>query len=450
MSDVGTNTEKVNEMLPIGQLSVLGLQHVLAMYAGAVTIPIIIAGALGLTQTQLALLIAADLFTCGIATFIQSYGIGNFAGIKLPVVLGVTFTAVGPLIAIGSESGILGIWGSIIISGLFMILFAPLYGKLLRFFPQVVTGSIVTIIGFSLIPIGMQNVAGGVGSPTFGAPVNLCLALLVMCIIMAVNKFFRGFFQAISVLIGIILGTIVAGLLGMVDFKVVADANWVSIVQPLNFGMPKITVSGTITMCLVAIVTMIESTGVFLGIGKICDKEILDQDIVKGIRAEGIATILGGILNSFPYTTYSQNMGLVALTKVTTRWVTVVSGIILFLLGILPKFAALATIIPAAVLGGAMIVMFGMVGVSGIKMLTQADLTNNNNLLIAATSIGVGLGISVVTGIFDQMPALFKTFIGSGIVSGTIVAVLLNIFLNLNENDRKADSNSGAGSHFIA
>ncbi len=425
--------DKVNEMLPAGQLFTLGLQHVLAMYAGAVTVPLIVGAAAGLTPQQLAILVAADLFTCGIATLLQAIGLWNFAGVRLPAILGCTFAAVGPLVIIAKNSGMPTAYGAIIVAAILVVLVAPLYGKILRFFPSVVTGTVVTIIGLSLIPVGIKSAAGGVGAKDFGSIQNLVLAGFVMLVIILCNKFFKGFLQAISVLIGIIAGTIVAAFMGKVNPAIVADANWFSLVKPFAFGVPKFELGSIFMMSFVMLIVMIESTGTFLGIGKVCDKELTEKDIVKGLRAEGIASILGGIFNSFPYTTFNQNLGLLALSKVTSRFVVIASGIILVCLGLIPKFAALATIIPNAVIGGATTIMFAMVGVAGFKMLSGVDFNKNSNMIVVACAIGLGLGVAVVPDLFAQTPDIFKSIFGSGIVTGSLVAVFLNALLNHGE-----------------
>lgn len=424
-------SNKLNEKLPIGQLAVLGFQHVLAMYVGAVTIPLIIGAAVGLTKEQIGILICCDLFTCGIATILQAVGIKEFSGIRLPVVMGCSFVAIGPIIAIDKVAGFSAGFGSILIAGVIGILLAPLFGKLVRFFPYVVQGSIIMLIGFSLIPTAVNTAAGGAGSANFGEINNLVLATLVMIIILVINKYSKGFIKSISMLIGIIIGTIVAAMIGMIDFSVVAEANWIGVVRPFAFGPPKFTLMGIITMSVVLLLCFIESTGVYFGMGKLCNKQITEKDVVKGLRAESIATVLGGIFNCFPYTTYSQNMGLVSLTKVISRYVVIAAGIILMLLGFIPKFAALTIMIPPCVLGGAMIVMFGMVGVNGAKILQQVDLDKNNNLLIVACTVGIGLGVSVVPELFSKMPEMVSTFLsGNGIIIGSIVAIILNLFLN--------------------
>lgn len=427
--------DRVNEMLPIGQLATLGLQHVLAMYAGAVAVPLIIGGAVGLTPEQLAMLVAADLFTCGIATLLQAIGIGPYVGIRLPAILGCTFAAVGPLIIVGKNLGMPTVYGSIIVAAIIVVLIAPLYGKILKFFPTVVTGTVVTMIGLSLINVGVNSIGGGVGAKDFGSMKNLLLAAFVMIVVILSNKFLKGFFQAISILNGIILGTIVAAFMGMVDFSVVANAKWVSLVHPFNFGTPRFDLGSIIMMTFVMLTVMIESTGTFLGIGQVCDKEITEKDIVRGLRAEGIATILGGIFNSFPYTTFNQNLGLLALSKVASRFVVMASGIILVALGLIPKFAALATIIPQPVIGGATTIMFAMVAVAGIKMLSDVDFNKNSNMLVVACSIGLGLGITAVPTLLDHTPQIFKSIFGSGIVTASVLAVVLNALLNHGDKD---------------
>ncbi|MBV7274130.1 nucleobase:cation symporter-2 family protein [Clostridium thailandense] len=427
------NVDEVDQILPINQLITLGLQHVLAMYAGAVAVPIIIGGAVGLTPEQLALLVAADLFTCGIATILQSMGIGPYIGIKLPAILGCTFAAVGPLIIVGKSLGMQAAYGSIIVSAIVVVLIAPLYGKILRFFPTVVTGSVVTMIGLSLINVGITSFGGGSGAKDFGSISNLLLGTFVMIVVLLSNKYFKGFFQAISILNGIILGTIVAAFMGKVDFSVVANAKWISFVHPFTFGMPKFDLGSIIMMTFVMLTVMIESTGTFLGISKICERKITEKDIVHGIRAEAIATVLGGIFNSFPYTTFNQNLGLLALSKVKSRFVVITSGIILILLGLIPKFAAIATIIPEPVIGGATTVMFAMVAVAGIQMLSNVDFNKNSNMLVVACSIGIGLGITAVPTLLDHTPSIFKSIFSSGIVSASVVAVILNAFLNHGE-----------------
>jgi xanthine permease len=429
----GPKKNLVDEKLPISRLFPLGLQHVLAMYAGALAVPLILGGAMGLSQQELAYLIAADLFTCGIATLIQAFGIGNYAGIKLPVVLGCSFVAVGPMVAVGKEASLPVIYGAVIASGIFIWLIAGLFGKLTKFFPPLVTGTVIAVVGLSLMPVAINNAAGGTGKPDFGSPANLGLALFTLIVVLIMNRFFKGFLQAISVLAGLVAGTIAASFMGMVNYSEVAHSGWFEIVTPFYFGLPEFKLDAIISLCLVSIVTTIEAIGVFLGLGDICEKEISEKEIVRGIRAEGIAKAMGGVMNSFPYATFSQNVGLVALSGVRSRYVCVAAGIILAVLGIIPKFAALGTVIPTSVLGGATLAMFGMVAVSGMRILSTIDFSKPGNLLTIAVSMGIGLGFKAAPQAIAQLPHGLQMLFGDGIISASIVAIVLNIFFNYKE-----------------
>lgn len=408
----------------------VGLQHVLAMYAGAVLVPLIVGGALNLTPEQLTYLISIDLLTCGVATLLQVWK-NKFFGIGLPVMLGCTFTAVGPMIAIGSKHGISAIYGAIIVSGIIVVLISSIFSKLVKFFPPVVTGSVVTIIGLTLIPVAFNDMAGGEGSADFGNMKNLVLAFSVLAIIILLNKFATGFIKTISILLGIIIGTIIAAFMGMVNFSDVGEADWIHGITPFYFGVPTFDLTSIITMTLVAIVSLIESTGVYLALGDITNKKVSEKDLAKGYRAEGLASVIGGIFNSFPYTAYSQNVGLVQLTGVKTKNVIYAAGTILIILGFIPKIAAITTLIPTAVLGGASLAMFGMVVSYGIKMLGKVDFNQQGNLLILACSIGMGLGVTVVPDIFMKFPESIRILFQSGIVAGGITAIILNILFNI-------------------
>lgn len=416
-------------MLSKQKVFALGLQHVLAMYAGAVIVPLVVGGALNLNGTQMAYLIAADLFTCGLATLLQIMG-SKYFGSGLPVVLGCTFTAVSPIIAIASGSNLATAYGAIIISGLFVVLAAPVYGKLLKFFPTVVTGSVVTIIGLSLIPVAMNNVAGGQGSADFGQPRNLLLALITLLVILAVNRLTTGFLRSVSVLVGLVAGTVIGYFMGIVHFSTVTTASWVSVARPFYFGWPQFSITAIFTMIIVNIVSMVESTGVYFAVGKATDQPVEQKQIVNGLRSEGLAIMLGGLFNAFPYTAFSQNVGLLSLTRVKTRNVIFAAGGIMVVLGLLPKLAALTTVVPNAVLGGAMIVMFGSVAASGMSILSDVDLRKDGNLLIAACSIAVGLGSAVLPSMFDQLPEFARMLLQNGIVSGSLTAIILNICLS--------------------
>lgn len=411
----------------------IGFQHVLAMYAGAVLVPLIVGGALNLTFEQLTYLVSIDLLTCGIATLLQVWK-NRFFGIGLPVMLGCTFTAVGPMIAIGANHGVTAIYGAIIVSGAIIIIISSFFSKLVKYFPPVVTGSVVTIIGLTLIPVAIKDMAGGEGSADFGSPKNLLLSFGVLVFILLLNKYAKGFIKTISILIGLIVGTIVAAFMGLVDFGKVGDASWIHGLKPFYFGMPTFNFSAILTMTLVAIVSLIESTGVYLALSDITKTKVSEKDLARGYRSEGIASVIGGVFNSFPYTAYSQNVGLVQLTGVKTKSAIFSAGIILVILGFLPKVAAITTLIPTAVLGGASLAMFGMVCAYGIKMLGQVDFNQQGNLLVVACSVGLGLGVTVVPDIFKEMPETIRILTESGIVAGSVTAIVLNILFNLLPN----------------
>ncbi len=438
-----------DEVLPAGKLVTLGLQHVLVMYAGAVAVPLIIGSALKLPKDQVAFLISADLFACGIATLIQTLGVWIF-GIRLPVIMGCTFASVGPLIAIGTNPnlGLLDVFGSTIAAGAIGIVIAPVIGRLLRFFPPVVVGTVIAVIGLSLMGVGINWAAGGVGNPDYGDPLFLGLSLLVLTLILMINKFGRGFVSNIAVLLGIVVGFAIAFGLGRVDLDGVAAAPWVGFVMPFHFGMPHFDPLSIATMVIVMFVTFIESTGMFLAVGDMVDRPVDQRSLVRGLRVDGLGTLIGGIFNSFPHTSFSQNVGLVGVTGVKSRFVCVMGGVILVLLGLFPKMAQVVASVPPFVLGGAGIVMFGMVAANGVKTLSRVDfVANHNNLFIVAVSIGLGLVPVVSPHFFAKLPGAFAPILHSGILLASVSAVLLNLVFNGVKSARQAESEIRLAGH---
>lgn len=369
-------------MLSNGKSAALGLQHVLAMYAGAVIVPLLIGGALNFTPEEMTYLVSIDIFMCGVATLLQ-LTVNKFFGIGLPVVLGCAIQAVSPLILIGSNQGIGAMYGSIIVAGIFIILISGVFSKIKRFFPPVVTGTVITVIGLTLIPVALEKMGGGSKTMTdFGSTKFLVLAFVTIATILIVQIYGIGFMRSIAVLIGLLVGTGLAAFLGMVNLAPVAEATWFHMPQPFYFGRPTFEWSSILTMILISLVSMVESTGVYFALGEITDKKIQEDDLKRGYRAEGLAVLLGGIFNTFPYTGFSQNVGLVQLSGIKNRKPIYFSAGFLIILGLLPKIGAVATIIPDPVLGGAMLVMFGMVATQGIRMLAHVDFTNESNLLV--------------------------------------------------------------------
>lgn len=335
------------------------------------------------------------------------------------------------MIAIGGQYGISAVYGAIIVSGIFVVLISGVFGKLVRFFPPIVTGTVVTIIGITLIPVAINNMGGGQGASDFGSISNISLAFGTLLLIILLYRFTNGFIKSISILIGLLGGTIVAACLGQVDFTAVSEAAYFHLVQPFYFGAPTFEWSAILTMILVAIVSLVESTGVYFALGDITERKLHEKDLSKGYRAEGLAILLGGIFNAFQYTAFSQNVGLIQLTGVKTRKVVFVAGIMLVTLGFIPKIAAFTTIIPASVLGGAMIAMFGMVISQGIKMLSSVIANSPENSMIIACSVGMGLGVTVVPELFAQLPTSVQILTSNGIVAGSVTAIVLNIVFNM-------------------
>ncbi|MTD41760.1 purine permease [Erwinia sp. CPCC 100877] len=413
-----------------GKSAILGLQHLLAMYAGAVAVPLLIGTGLNFNSEQMTYLISIDIFMCGIATLLQ-LTVNRFFGIGLPVVLGCAIQAVAPLIMIGSDKGVGAIYGSIIASGIFVVLVSGIFSKIKKLFPPLVTGTVITVIGLTLIPVAVEKMGGGsAAAPTFGDPENLLLAFATIILIIVVQTWGRGFVKSIAVLIGLVGGTVLAAILGHVDLTPVGEATWFHFPQPFYFGTPTFDISSILLMIIISIVSMVESTGVYFALGDITGKPVGETELKKGYRAEGLAVILGGLFNTFPYTGFSQNVGLVQLSGIKTRRPIYYSAFFLIILGLLPKVGAIAQIIPEAVLGGGMLVMFGMVAVQGMRMLSKVDYTNDKNLLVIAISIGFGLGFNMMPTLFQQMPATVSMFTGNGIVMSSLTAIILNLLFN--------------------
>ncbi|WP_313962815.1 nucleobase:cation symporter-2 family protein [uncultured Streptococcus sp.] len=408
------------------QAAILGLQHLLAMYSGSILVPIMIAGALGYSAEQLTYLISTDIFMCGVATLLQLQ-LNKYFGIGLPVVLGVAFQSVAPLIIIGQSHGSGAMFGALIASGIYVVLIAGIFSKIANLFPSVVTGSVITTIGLTLIPVAIGNMGNNVDKPTAQ---SLILAAVTVLIILLINIFTKGFIKSISILIGLIVGTGIAGAMGLVDLTPVAQAPLVHVPTPFYFGAPKFEFSSIVMMCIIATVSLVESTGVYLALSDITKDKIDSTRLRNGYRAEGLAVLLGGVFNTFPYTGFSQNVGLVKLSGIKTRLPIYYAAGFLILLGFLPKFGALAQIIPSPVLGGAMLVMFGFVSVQGMQILSRVDFEHSeHNFLIAAISISAGVGLNG-SSLFNSLPTSLQMFFSNGIVMASLIAIVLNAILN--------------------
>ena len=425
----------VDEVLSPGRLAVYGTQHVLAFYAGAVIVPILLANSIGLSTEQLVHLINADLFTCGIASIIQSVGFWK-VGVRLPLLQGVTFTAVSPMIAIGMAAGggtdgLLVIYGAVLVAGLATFFIAPFFSRLIRFFPPVVTGSVITIIGLALLPVAAGDATGGAGptsDPTSGK--NLAYALGTLALIVLIQRVFKGFMATIAVLAGLVVGTLVAWAFGDAHFDAVNGSDWVGVTTPFHFGWPQFSVAAIISMIVVMLITAVETTGDVFATGEIVEKRIGREDIARALRADGLATTIGGVFNSFPYTCFAENVGLVRLTRVKSRWVVAAAGVIMILLGLVPKAGAIVAGIPHPVLGGAALAMFATVAVVGFQTLAKVDFHDHRNVVIVATSVGLAMYVTAQPQVAQAVPGWAEIIFGSGITLGSLTAIGLNILFH--------------------
>lgn len=427
--------DSIDEFAGLSRLLPFGLQHVLVMYAGTVAVPLILGSALRLSPRQVIALIGADLFTSGLATLLQTLGWWKF-GARLPLIQGCSFICVAPMLLIGSQYGIPTMYGAVICCGLFTALIGPLYSRMLRFFPPVVIGSVITVIGLSLLPIAGGWLGGGdTSSANFGDFSHIGLGVFTIAVIVAIQRFGRGLVANLSVLLGMLGGTALAALVGQTTFGQVSSTPWFAMTRPLLFGWPRFAVLPACVMCIAMLVVMTETTGNCLAIGEIAGRKIGADTLTAAFRADGVATMLGGIFNSFPYNAYSQNTGLLSLSKVKSRYAVAAGGAMLVLLGFLPKLAAVIAAVPRPVLGGASIVMFGMTAMAGIEELTRVRYQGTNNTIVVAVSVSLGVLPIATPQLFAHAPDAARLFLNSGIFLTAASAVLLNlVFSSRTEN----------------
>lgn len=412
------------------QLSILlGFQHIVAAFGGIVAVPLVIGPAIGVDVRTTAMLVSATIFVAGLATIIQARGIYKI-GAKLPCIMGTSFTFVGPAITVGTSMGLAGIFGATILGSFIEMILSRFIKPLMKFFPPVVTGTVVTLIGLTLVPVSIDWCAGGIGSPTYGSITNICIALMVMIIVVGFNIYGKGVLSSSSILIGMFVGYLACIPIGLVDFTPIKEASWIGlpgIPVILEHGI-KFSLAGVAPFIIAYLVTTIETVGCLIAIGEASDIKTSSEQLSKGVLADGLGSFLAGFFGVCPNTTFSQNIGLIPITKVASRHVVIISGVIMMLLGIFPKLGALVASIPSPVLGGAGIVMFGVVAASGIKTLSKVNI-NNRNLIIISVSIALGLGITTRPELLTVLPESLKLLFGSGISTGTIFAVMLNILL---------------------
>ncbi len=425
----------VNTMPPLNRAIPLGIQHVLAMFVGNITVPIIIAGAAGLSPTETVYLINAAMFVAGVATLVQSLGIGP-VGARLPIVMGTSFGFVPVMIPIATTLGIPAVLGAALCGGIAMAL-VGLFLPWVRFlFPPVVTGTFVIMLGTLLLPVGFAYAGGGFGAPDFGASHHLALAGLVFAVTIGLHQYAKGFWSEIAPLMGLIVGFVVALFMGVVDLGRVGEATWVNIPQPLAIGI-EFHWAAILPMVLLALVTCAESIGDIVGTtaGGV-DREPTQRELSGGVMADGLSSVFAAVFNAFPQISFSQNVGMVALTGVVSRYVVAIGGLFLVVAGLLPKFGAVIATIPNAVLGGAVVIMFGLIVSAGIKMLSKIDF-NKRNMVVIGVSLAVAIGLPAQEALFAGFSQNVQTMLSSGLIPGALTAIVLNLVFPGREPFRK-------------
>ena len=416
----------IDDKPKISSQILLGFQNIFAAFGGIIAVPLVLAGALGLDEKAGTTIISATILISGIATIIQSKKIGP-VGAGVPCIMGTDFTFVAPSISVGSVAGMPGIIGATILGSLVEVIASFFIKPLMKLFPPLVTGTVVCLIGLTLIPVSMDWAAGGAGSDNYGSIKNVAVAMFVLIVTLLVNRYGKGIVSSASVLIGMFIGYIVCIPLGMVDFSSVKEAGWFAFPNIFQYGVD-FNFKYVLAFIPAYIVTTIETVGCLATICEVSEIEADDKIIGRGVLADGVGSAIAGAFGTFPNTTFSQNVALIPLTRNASRSVAIMAGIILTALGFLPKFAALINIIPSAVLGGAGIVMFGTIAAAGIKTLSRVEI-NNRNLLIIATSIGLGLGVTFRPDFIANLPQGVQLIFSSGISTGTITALILNKLL---------------------
>lgn len=425
-----TEVRPEDERLPLGKTFVYGLQHILTMYGGVIAPPLIVGGAAGLSATDMSLLVTAGLFVSGLATILQTIGIGPL-GARLPIVQGLSFASVSTMTAIAQDGGVRPIFGAIIVAGLIGLVLSSVFAKLVRYFPPVVTGTIITVIGLSLLPVTFNWAQGGnAKAADYGSMANIGLAGATVLTILVISRLFQGAISRLSILIGIVVGTVIAAFMGKLDFSKVGDGPIFSLPPIMHFGSPTFQIGAIISMTIVILVIMTETTADILAIGEIVGTPVDSKRVANGLRADMLSTAVAPAFSAFPCSAFAQNVGLVALTGIKSRYVVAMGGGILAFLGLLPVVGRVIAAIPYPVLGGAGLVLFGSVAASGIKTLSRVNFDGNLNMVIVAVSLGMGMIPVAAPDFWHAFPTAVGTVMHSGISAAAVVAVVLNFLFN--------------------
>lgn len=423
-------TRPEDEKLGIGANLAYGLQHVLTMYGGIVAVPLILGQAAGLGSGDIGLLITASLFAGGLATILQTIGL-PFFGSQLPLVQGVSFSGVATMIAISGNGGLQSVLGAVIAASLIGLLITPIFSRITRFFPPLVTGIVITTIGLTLMPVAARWAMGGNSRATdFGSPANIQLAAVTLVIVLLLSKLGSAAISRLSILLALIIGTVIAYFAGMADFSQVTEGPFFALPLVFHFGYPTFEVAAIASMFIVIMVTLVETSADILAVGEIIETKVDSRRLGDGLRADMLSSLLAPIFGSFTQSAFAQNVGLVAVTGVKSRYVVATGGLFLVTLGLLPVMGRIVAAVPSSVLGGAGIVLFGTVAASGIRTLSKVDYANNMNLVIVATSIGFGMIPIASPTFYEHFPAWVETIFHSGISSAALMAISLNMIFN--------------------
>lgn len=433
---------KVSDKPKILTSVILGFQNILTAFSGIVAVPLIIAGIAGLNVVETAYLVSAALLASGIASIIQSRGFGpkKFRiGVGLPTVMGTDFGFVPPANTIINTmgGGMPGYFGASILGAIFEFILSFFVKPLMKVFTPVVTGTVIALMGMSMMPVAFDWVGGGVGNPNYGDPMYIAVAGIVFLVILLLNRYAKGMLNTAAVMIGIVVGYIISIPLGLVDFSKVASASWVQLPEIAHFGIdfnPKFVVP----FIAGYLVTVIETVGVMETLGEVTETKLSSDEIVAGVRADAVSSFVCPFVGSGPAQTFSQNVGLIPLTKCASKFVAVITGILLIIISLFPKLSTIVSIMPSCVLGGAGILMFGTVAISGIKTLSKVKFTNRN-LLIIASALGIGLGVTFRPDVVAHLPGILSSLFGSGISAGTIVALVLSVILKDDPNAEEVE-----------
>lgn len=424
----------INDKPSFGIQILLGFQNIFAAFGGIIAVPLVISSALGFDGATSTAVLAASILASGVATVIQSRGFWK-VGARVPCIMGTDFTFVAPSIAVGAVGGLPGIIGATILGSFVEVISSYFIKPLLKFFPSIVTGTVVCLIGLTLLPVSMDWAAGGVGAADYGSLRNITIAMVVLLVTLLLNRYGKGMISTASILIGMVIGYIICIPLGMVDFTLVKEASWIEFPKIFQYGVD-FDIKYLLTFIPAYFVTTIETVGCLASVCEVSKVKVNDKVIGRGVLADGVGSAIAGAMGAFPNTTFSQNVGLIPLTRNASRQVAMMAGVLLIFLGFMPKFAALINIMPQPVLGGVGIVMFGTIAAAGIRTLGTVKM-NNRNLLIIATSIGLGLGVTFRPEFISGLPESLNMIFSSGISTGTIVALILNKILKEEKKGRE-------------